>query len=211
MFLLGPVQTTEALLVQEAHPKILMGTVDTSNEIYKAIDDGKLLFGITQGPFMQGYMPIPMLTWLSYTGQSLANLAIQSGPTFVESSPSQALQTCESNHFKVCRTEETSTTTKTTIETTESTSGAMTTTVATTSTAEQAANDTSKVNVPLAIALSIVIGFIFVLLMFMMIRIHKLNKYVRSLQDSGTSVPDLSMKQKVKSMVVPVDKVVELA
>lgn len=103
LFLLGPAQTEEALAVQEAHRNIIMGSVDTNEEMYTAISQGKIQFGIQQGPYMQGYMPIPMLTWLSYTSQTLQNLIIESGPSFVEEAPGEALQTCETNMFKTCQ------------------------------------------------------------------------------------------------------------
>lgn len=102
LFLLGPVQVEEALLVQENHTNLIMGSVDTSDAIYGAIDEGKILFGIEQGPYMQGYMPVALLTWLSYTKQSLMNGVIHSGPNFVERSPSKALQVCEANLFTLC-------------------------------------------------------------------------------------------------------------
>jgi hypothetical protein len=79
-----------------------MGTFDTSDEIFDALDKNQIAFGIDQQPYLQGYLPIPLLTYFSYSKQHLQNEFIESGPSFVTSSPSEQEQICEVNLFEVC-------------------------------------------------------------------------------------------------------------
>jgi simple sugar transport system substrate-binding protein len=52
-------QTVGPLLeVKKLHPKLLFGTFDINNEVYVGID---------QNPFMQGYMPVWLLTMMIHT------------------------------------------------------------------------------------------------------------------------------------------------
>jgi simple sugar transport system substrate-binding protein len=98
----GPDTAGVIVKLQDIHPKILAGTFDLSDTIYNGLDEEVFLFAIDQNPFVQGYMPIWLLTLLASTKQHLANTFIESGPRFVEKSPSKALQQCTENHFEVC-------------------------------------------------------------------------------------------------------------
>lgn len=98
----GPDQIPGLLRVLDEHPGVVAGTFDTSDTLFESIQDGKLLFGIDQQPFLQGKMPVYLLTSMIYTQQALTNHVIQSGPSFVEEYPSEALQLCEANFFAVC-------------------------------------------------------------------------------------------------------------
>ncbi|CAB9502754.1 Periplasmic binding proteins and sugar binding domain of LacI family [Seminavis robusta] len=86
----------------EEHPGTLAGSFDLKDYIYEAIQDGVLLFTVDQQPFLQGNLPIYLLTYYMYTRQTISNHLIQSGPSFVESPPSEAQKICEANHFRVC-------------------------------------------------------------------------------------------------------------
>ena len=88
--------------VLEQHPGVVAGTFDTSDLLFEAIRDGKMLFGIDQQPFLQGKMPVYLLSYMIYTQQALANHMIQSGPSFVEEFPSAAQQVCEANFYEIC-------------------------------------------------------------------------------------------------------------
>jgi len=99
---IGPATLGSLLAVKDQHPKLLVGTFDANNEVFEALDSGRLLFGIDQNPFMQGYMPVWLLTTMAHTKQHLRNPYIQTGPRFVETAPSNALQICTANHFEVC-------------------------------------------------------------------------------------------------------------
>ena len=81
---------------------LFVGTFDTNQEIFDELVSGNLLFGIDQNPFMQGYLPVWLLTTVVHTEQSLQNTFIQTGPSFVEDAPSNALEICIANDFQVC-------------------------------------------------------------------------------------------------------------
>jgi len=102
--LCGVSQLGAFLKVKEAHPEAVAGSFDVSNEMYDAIDNGEILFGIDQQPYLQGYAPVVLLTQIANTKQALLNHAIETGPSFVTSSPSQEQQACEANIFQVCPT-----------------------------------------------------------------------------------------------------------
>eukprot|EP00934_Nitzschia_sp_Nitz4_P005782 Nitzschia sp. Nitz4//scaffold381_size12975//6080//9943//NITZ4_008989-RA/size12975-processed-gene-0.5-mRNA-1//1//CDS//3329549901//5772//frame0 len=90
------------LRVLEEHPGTVAGSFDTSDAIYESVRDGQLLFGIDQQPYLQGQLPIYLLTYMIYTQQALTNHVIQSGPSFVQEYPSEAQKVCEANFFAVC-------------------------------------------------------------------------------------------------------------
>lgn len=98
----GQILVGDGLSLQERHPKLLLGSFDTSDEIYQALNDDKILFGIDQVPFLQGYLPVPLLTWLAYTNQALVNTFIETGPSFIEDPPTDVQQTCEGLLYEVC-------------------------------------------------------------------------------------------------------------
>jgi ABC-type sugar transport system substrate-binding protein len=102
LILAGQIQAELALGVKSAHPKVLLGSFDQSNAMFEAIKSNQILFGIDQQPFLQGYMPVSLLTYLSYSGQRLANDVIESGPRLVFAPPSQEQQICDSNFYDVC-------------------------------------------------------------------------------------------------------------
>lgn len=84
------------------HRDVIAGTFDTSDDIFAGLRDGLVLFGIDQQPFLQGKMPVYLLTHLISTQQHLTNHVIQSGPSFIEESPSDEMQICEANFYEVC-------------------------------------------------------------------------------------------------------------
>lgn len=88
--------------IAEEHPGIIGGTFDTSDIVFDGIRDGIILFGINQEPFLQGKLPVYLLSYMVYTQQALTNHIIQSGPAFVEDYPSDAKQVCEANFYDVC-------------------------------------------------------------------------------------------------------------
>jgi len=99
---IGPATVGALLSVKEKHSKLVVGTFDTNGEVFDELAKGNLLFGIDQNPFMQGYMPVWLLTIMAHTKQNLQNPYIKTGPRFVEEAPSNALQICTANHFEVC-------------------------------------------------------------------------------------------------------------
>lgn len=65
--------------------KIFFGTFDLSGEIAAAIKDGTIAFAIDQQPYLQGYLPVVILTNLARYGVVPGN-NINSGPGFVTKS-----------------------------------------------------------------------------------------------------------------------------
>jgi simple sugar transport system substrate-binding protein len=82
---LGPTSahpTIAALTASGKAGSIFFGTFDLSNEIAAAIKDGTINFAIDQQPFLQGYLPVVILTNLARYGVVPGN-SINSGPGFI--------------------------------------------------------------------------------------------------------------------------------
>jgi simple sugar transport system substrate-binding protein len=82
---LGPTSAHPSIrAVQEAglEGEIFFATFDLSGEIAQAIKDGTIAFAIDQQPFLQGYLPVVILTNLARYGVLPAN-DINSGPGFI--------------------------------------------------------------------------------------------------------------------------------
>jgi len=82
---LGPTSAHPTLAALEASGmtgKIFFGTFDLSGEIASAIKDGTIAFAIDQQPYLQGYLPVVILTNLARYGVVPGN-NINSGPGFV--------------------------------------------------------------------------------------------------------------------------------
>lgn len=83
---LGPTGAAPAMAALEAMGKmgeIKLATFDLSPEVLEAIRDGKMLFAIDQQQYLQGYMPIVMLTLFKENLNTIANPVIMTGPGFV--------------------------------------------------------------------------------------------------------------------------------
>ena len=52
--------------------------------------------------YLQGYLPIPILTHAAITKQFLLNHPIESGPSFILSSPGKAEAACVQGSYPVC-------------------------------------------------------------------------------------------------------------
>ena len=98
----GALQVPSALALQKLHSSVLMATFDTSQEIYDAIDAGKILFGVDQNAYLQGYFPIPLLAWKAYAQQALATPFVETGPRLVLESPSTVEVQCQANFYGTC-------------------------------------------------------------------------------------------------------------
>ena len=91
-----------ALAVIDKHPGAILGNFDTSEEMYEPLQDGRLKFGIDQQPLLQGMLPVYLLTYASYSKQSLVNHEVETGPHFLESPPTIGEQICEESMFAIC-------------------------------------------------------------------------------------------------------------
>jgi simple sugar transport system substrate-binding protein len=74
--------TMAALEEAEMLDKVKFGTFDLSPGVLQAIDQGKMLFAIDQQQFLQGYLPIAMLTLYKKYGLMPAG-TVMTGPGFV--------------------------------------------------------------------------------------------------------------------------------
>lgn len=81
---LGPTSAhpTLAALRQLKNDKIYFGTFDLSDEISQAIESGEIKWGIDQQPYLQGWMPVAILTNYARYGVVPGN-HINTGPGFV--------------------------------------------------------------------------------------------------------------------------------
>lgn len=83
---LGPTGAAPALAALEEEGllgKIQLATFDLSPEVLEAIRDGDMLFAIDQQQYIQGYLPIVLLTLLNTNLNTIANDVLMTGPGFV--------------------------------------------------------------------------------------------------------------------------------
>ncbi|MCC6457155.1 MAG: sugar ABC transporter substrate-binding protein [Caldilineaceae bacterium] len=83
---LGPTGAAPALAALEESGQlgqILLATFDLSPDVLEAVRDGNMLFAIDQQQYLQGYLPIVMLTLYIENLNTVANPVIMTGPGFV--------------------------------------------------------------------------------------------------------------------------------
>lgn len=82
---LGPTGAAPALAALEdlGRDDILLATFDLSPEVLDAIESGRMLFAIDQQQYLQGYLPVVMLTLYNTNLNTVANDVIMTGPGFV--------------------------------------------------------------------------------------------------------------------------------
>src|SRR6266699_2466127 len=86
---LGPTGATPALKALQDLNKtgqIKLATFDLSSDVLQAIKSGQMLFAIDQQQYLQGYLPIVLLTLYKTNLNTIANDVLQTGPGFVTSS-----------------------------------------------------------------------------------------------------------------------------
>ena len=93
---LGPTGATPALKALQDLNKtgqIKLATFDLSSDVLQAIKNGQMLFAIDQQQYLQGYLPIVLLTLYKTNLNTIANDVLQTGPGFVTSANvSQVIQ-----------------------------------------------------------------------------------------------------------------------
>ena len=62
---------------------ILLATFDLGPEVLEAVRDGDMLFAIDQQQYLQGYLPVVLLTLHTENLNTVANEVIMTGPGFV--------------------------------------------------------------------------------------------------------------------------------
>jgi len=83
---LGPTGAAPALAALEENDmlsKVKLATFDLSPEVLEAVRDGKMLFAIDQQQYLQGYLPIVLLTLYNTNLNTIANDVLMTGPGFV--------------------------------------------------------------------------------------------------------------------------------
>jgi simple sugar transport system substrate-binding protein len=84
---LGPSGATPALAAmraQRAFDRITLATFDLAPDILRALRTGEIEFAIDEQPYLQGYLPIVLLTQRARAGlMPAAGTTISTGPTFV--------------------------------------------------------------------------------------------------------------------------------
>jgi simple sugar transport system substrate-binding protein len=82
---LGPTGAAPAMAALEdlGLDQIKLATFDLSPEVLDAVESGRMLFAIDQQQYLQGYMPIVMLTLFKENLNTIANPVIMTGPGFV--------------------------------------------------------------------------------------------------------------------------------
>jgi simple sugar transport system substrate-binding protein len=79
----GSAPTLDALREEGLIGEIPLATFDLSPEVLEAVRDGEMLFAIDQQQYLQGYLPIVMLTLFNTNLNTIANDVIMTGPGFV--------------------------------------------------------------------------------------------------------------------------------
>ncbi|GHO56471.1 sugar ABC transporter substrate-binding protein [Ktedonobacter robiniae] len=83
---LGPTGATPALKALQAlnkGDKVKLATFDLSPDVLQAIKGGTMLFAIDQQQYLQGYLPIVLLTLYRTNLNTIANDVLMTGPGFV--------------------------------------------------------------------------------------------------------------------------------
>jgi simple sugar transport system substrate-binding protein len=86
MLTLGPTGAAPAMAALEEGglaDKIKLATFDLSPEVLESVRDGKMLFAIDQQQYLQGYLPIVLLTLNKTNLNAIANDVVMTGPGFV--------------------------------------------------------------------------------------------------------------------------------
>lgn len=86
---LGPTGATPAIKALQDLNKlgqIKLATFDLSSDVLNAIKAGQMLFAIDQQQYLQGYLPIVLLTLYATNLNTIANDILQTGPGFVTAS-----------------------------------------------------------------------------------------------------------------------------
>src|SRR6266516_695895 len=81
----GATPTIKALQDRNKLGQIKLATFDLSSDVLNAIKNGQMLFAIDQQQYLQGYLPIVLLTLYKTNLNTIANDILQTGPGFVTS------------------------------------------------------------------------------------------------------------------------------
>lgn len=91
-----------ALALQIDHQSVALGTFDLGENMFQPLDDGRLLFTVDQQQYMQGSMSVYLLVYAAFSGQTLINKAIETGPFLVEYPPQEYERFCVETNYQTC-------------------------------------------------------------------------------------------------------------
>ena len=126
-----------------------------------------------------------LLTWYAYTGQQLSNHLVESGPAFVTKAPSAEESACQASHFPVCARP-----------------------VSVTAAAPQTQAAETEQNQGGIIAVSVIVVVLAIAVGFLLYRVHRLNKFVKTTRDSGQEVPTVRAGSYISSVYQSPEQVV---
>src|SRR5437773_8562130 len=81
----GSLPAIKALQDLNKTGQIKLATFDLTPDVLQAIKAGQMMFAIDQQPYLQGYLPIVLLTLYKTNLNAIANDALMTGPSFVTS------------------------------------------------------------------------------------------------------------------------------
>ncbi len=81
----GSLPAIKALQDLNKAGQIKLATFDLTPDVLQAIKNGQMLFAIDQQPYLQGYLPIVLLTLYKTNLNVIANNVLMTGPSFVTS------------------------------------------------------------------------------------------------------------------------------
>ena len=81
----GSLPAIKALQDLNKAGQIKLATFDLTPDVLQAIKNGQMLFAIDQQPYLQGYLPIVLLTLYRTNLNTVANDVLMTGPSFVTS------------------------------------------------------------------------------------------------------------------------------
>ncbi len=81
----GSLPAIKALQDLNKTGQIKLATFDLTPDVLQAIKNGQMLFAIDQQPYLQGYLPIVLLTLYRTNLNTVANDVLMTGPSFVTS------------------------------------------------------------------------------------------------------------------------------
>lgn len=183
VLLCGQIQVPGILNVKSDHPNLKIGSFDSSPALIDALQNGTILFGIDQNSYLQGYLPVALLTMYAYTKQDLVDLFVESGPDFIEAVPSLEKQECEAVLFVACFDNSTD--------------------------VHGASSSSNQLSSGAIAGICVACFFALFGLLYVLYRNRVLSRYVTELQQQGLDVRAITISDRLRITYRPVEQVVE--
>lgn len=174
-------QLDSVLALQADHYGLITGVFDLNERVYDLLDNGKVRFAIDQNAYLQGYLPVPLLAFKAYTGQSLVNKFVESGPDFVLSSPSKEKVACQEILFQACPMD---------------------------ADGPLVVDENARLSPGAIGGIIVCVMLATAFVVYAAIRLHQLSARLDKRKEKGEDVPRLSLRRRLRVLVKPVDTVV---